>query len=111
MKTASAKAKGRNLQQWTCGQILKRFPTLKPDDCRSTSMGAGGEDVQLSTAARKVFPYSVECKSRKAYAFYKDYDQAVANCPKGAEPIVVAKANYRRPVVIVDAEYFFKELT
>lgn len=70
-------------------------------------MGAGGEDVQLSTAARQQWPISVECKSKAAYAFYKDYEQAKANAPAGTEPILVCKANHKKPVVIVDAEYFF----
>ena len=111
MKTASAKAKGRRLQQWVRDLILHNHRSLEPDDVKSTSMGAGGEDVQLSPAARKLLPISIECKSRASYAFYKDYDQAVVNCPKGNEPILVAKANHRSPVVIVDAEYFFKQFS
>lgn len=108
MKPQSAKAKGRRLQQWVRDCILKYSPSLEPDDVKSTSMGASGEDVQLSPAARKQYPVSIECKSRASYAFYKDYDQAVVNCPKGSEPILVAKANHRNPVVIVDADWFFK---
>ena len=111
MKTASAKAKGRRLQQWVRDLILHNHRSLEPDDVKSTSMGAGGEDVQLSPAARRLLPVSIECKSRASYAFYKDYDQAVVNCPKGSEPILVAKANHRSPVVIVDAEYFFKQFS
>lgn len=107
MKPSSAKNKGRKHQQWVRDLILKLHPSLEPDDCRSTSMGAGGEDVQLSPAARKLVPFSIECKSRASYAFYKDYDQAVVNAPKNTEPLLVAKANHRNPVVIVDAEYFF----
>lgn len=108
MTPASAKSKGRRLQQWVRDLILSRYRSLEPDDVRSTSMGAGGEDIQLSPAARKLLPLSFECKNRASYAFYKDYDQAVVNCPKGAEPVLVAKSNHRKPVVIVDAEYFFK---
>ena len=70
-------------------------------------MGAGGEDVQLSPAARKLIPLSFECKNRASYAFYKDLDQAYINAPKGSQPVLVAKANHRNPVVIIDAEYFF----
>ena len=108
MKTVSAKAKGRKLQQDVRDMILKYSPSLTKDDVRSTSMGAGGEDVQLSQAARKQYPVSIECKSRASYAFYKDYDQAVINAPEGTEPILVAKANHRAPVVILDADWFFK---
>lgn len=71
-------------------------------------MGAGGEDIQLSPAARKLFPYSVECKHRGSYAFYKDYDQAVTNAPRGTIPVLFAKANHRDAVVILKAEDFMK---
>jgi len=108
MKPSSAKQKGRLLQQWTRDLILKCSPSLEKDDVKSTSMGAGGEDVQLSPAARKQYPISIECKSRASYAFYKDYDQAVVNAPKESEPVLICKANHRRPVVIVDAEWFFR---
>lgn len=70
-------------------------------------MGAGGEDILLSPAARALLPVSIECKFLANMAFYKWYDQAAINAPKNVEPIVVAKANHRAPVVIVDAEYFF----
>ena len=106
MKTSSAKAKGRKLQQWVRDYILLIYD-LEPDDVKSTSMGAGGEDLQLSPAARRVVPLSIECKSYAKMVFYQWYDQAVANCKKGHEPVVVAKANNRKPMVIVDAEYFF----
>jgi len=108
MKPQSAKAKGRKLQQVVRDMILKYSPSLEIDDVKSTSMGAGGEDVQLSPAARRQYPVSIECKSRASFAFYKDYDQAVMNCPKDCEPTVVAKANHRNPVVIIDADWFFK---
>ena len=110
MKPSSAKAKGRKLQQDVVRIILSVCPSLEPDDVTSRSMGAGGEDVLLSPAARSLLPLSIECKSRASYAFYKDYDQACINAPKGTEPILVAKANHRKPVVIVDAEYFFNHI-
>ena len=71
-------------------------------------MGCGGEDVQLSPAARKLFPYSVECKSFKRFAIYKVMDQASENCPKGAEPLVIIKGDRQKPLAIVDAEHFFQ---
>jgi len=109
ISVAARKQKGRLLQQWVRDTILKYSPSLEKDDVKSTSMGAGGEDVQLSPAARRQYPVSIECKSRANYAFYKDYDQAVCNAPDGTEPILVAKANHRRPVVVVDADWFFKQ--
>jgi hypothetical protein len=105
---ASRKGKGRALQQKVRDMILKVFKHLHPDDVKSTAMGQGGEDVQLSPAARKVFPYSIECKANKAFSVYKFYEQAQANCPKGSEPIVVIKGNHKKPLVLVNAEHFIK---
>ena len=110
IKTQSAKAKGRRLQQWVRDQILKMVPSLEPDDVKSTSMGAGGEDVQLSPAARKKMPITVECKARKSIAVYGFYDQAKDNAPKGVEPVVILKADRKKPLALVDAEYFLKKV-
>jgi len=108
IKPSSAKAKGRRHQQWVRDQILELFPKLEPDDVRSTSMGAGGEDVQLSPAARKLFPYSVECKALKQIGVYKFIEQAESNCPANAEPLAIIKADRRKPLAVLDAEHFFK---
>lgn len=68
-------------------------------------MGAGGEDILLSGAARNHIPYSIECKSRNSIAIYKWLEQRAT----GTYPaIVFAKANHSRPVVIMYAEDFFK---
>lgn len=67
-------------------------------------MGAGGEDVQLSTAARRMFPYQIECKSKATYSVYKDYAQAQTHGE--CEPCLFIKANHKKPLAIVDAEHF-----
>jgi hypothetical protein len=105
MKTASAKAKGRTFQQWVRDEILSNFPSLNHDDVRSTSMGAAGEDILLSKAARKRFPYSVECKSRRGIAVYSWLDQREAD--GSSRPIVFAKGNHKEPIVILYASDFF----
>jgi hypothetical protein len=84
------------------------FPTLEEGDVKSTAMGQNGEDIQLSPAARKKIPYSIECKSRESIAIYGWLTQARSNCPKGSEPILVVKQNYAKPLVVIDAETFFK---
>lgn len=109
MKPSSAKAKGRILQQWVRDQLLALFPSLEPDDIKSTSMGAGGEDVQLSPAARKLIPHKIECKNLASSAVYKLYEQAVSHQSKG-EPLLVLKANRKKPLAIMDAEYYFNLL-
>ena len=109
MKTQSAKAKGRNLQKWVRDIILEKFSGLEPDDVRSTSMGCGGEDIQLSPAARKKFGYSVECKNTESLNVWKAYEQAQANCGD-YEPLLVMKKNRKKPLIVIDAEAFFKLL-
>lgn len=109
MKTSSAKGKGRRLQQLVRDKILKKFPHLEVEtDVRSAIMGETGEDIKLSKKARKVFPYSVECKSLAKVAAYSFYDQAVANTPRGAKPLVVFKANRRKPMAMVDLDHFMQ---
>lgn len=107
IKTSSAKAKGRKLQQHVMRILLSLSPSLEPDDVKSTGMGQGGEDVQLSPAARKLWKVSLECKARKSIASYSWYSQAEDNCPDGSEPVVVMKADRKKPLVVVDADYFF----
>jgi len=104
MKTSSAKQKGRLLQQLVRDTILKHFPNLGERDVRSTSMGAGGEDVQLSEAGLKSFAYSIECKNLAKVAVYKFYEQATTH--GSAEPLVVIKQNRSKPLAIVDLEHF-----
>lgn len=104
----SAKNKGRTFQQWVRDKILSRFPTLEPDDVKSCAMGSGGEDVQLSPAARKLFPYNVECKARKSIAVYEWLDQASTHGKH--QPILFIKADRRKPLVVMDAEYFFNTI-
>lgn len=110
ISTSSAKAKGRRHQQWVRDKILALFPSLSSDDVRSTAMGQNGEDIQLASAARKLFPYSVECKSLKKIAVYTIMDQAKTNCPKGSQPLAIIKADRQKPLAVMDADHFFNLL-
>ena len=111
MKPQSAKAKGRKFQQWVRDLILNTFDDyLEPDDCTSRSMGASGEDILLSPRARQYLPFSIECKFRKKVAIYDYYEQAVANSEE-YEPLLFIKANNKKPLAVVDAEYFVNNIT
>ena len=107
MKTQSAKAKGRRLQQKVAADIVGAFDALTEDDVRSTSMGAGGEDVLLSPAAQRLFPYSVEAKNQERVNVWGALAQARANC-QNREPIVVLKKNQEAPYVLVRWEHFLE---
>ncbi len=111
MKTSSAKAKGRKLQQTVRDKILEKYPSLDVDsDVRSAIMGETGEDIKLSKKARKLFPFSVECKSLAKIAVYSFYEQAQANTGRGIKPLVVFKANRKKPMVMLDLDHFMELL-
>lgn len=110
ISTAARKSKGRQLQQKVRDAILASFPKLETDDVKSTAMGQGGEDVQLSPAARKLFPYSIECKRHKAFAVYGPYEQAAANAG-GYEPLLVIQGDRKKPLVVLDLEHFMQLTT
>jgi hypothetical protein len=102
---AARKAKGRRLQAWIVSEILKRYPTLTADDVRSTGMGQTGADVQLSTAAKALFPYSIEAKNQEIFTtVYRMYEQAASHGTD--EPLLVIKMNNKPPLAIVSATHF-----
>lgn len=104
MKTQSAKAKGRRLQQWVRDQLIESLD-VHPEDVESRSMGASGEDLIMARAAREKFPFSIECKNVEKLNVWDAYDQAKVNSGD-YEPIVVMKRNGKKPLVVIDAEYF-----
>ena len=106
MKTHSAKAKGRRLQQWVRDQLIEKLE-VHPEDIESRSMGAGGEDLIMARAARAKFPYSIECKNVEKLNVWDAYSQAIENSGD-FDPLVVMKKNGKQPLVGVDAEYFVK---
>ena len=75
MKTSSAKAKGRRFQQWVRDQLIEHL-NVHPEDIESRSMGAGGEDLIMSRAARSAFPYSIECKNQEKVNIWSAFEQA-----------------------------------
>ena len=111
MKTSSAKAKGRRLQQWFRDLLIEKLD-VHPEDIESRSMGAGGEDLIMARAAREKFPLSIECKNQEKVNVWESYKQAEENS-KDYEPVVVIKRNNSKPLIVIDAEYFvsmFKNL-
>jgi hypothetical protein len=104
VKTQSAKAKGRRLQQWFRNLLIEKLE-IHPEDIESRSMGASGEDLIMARAAREKFDYSIECKNVEKLNVWEAYEQAKSNCGD-YEPIVVMKKNGKTPLVVIDAEYF-----
>ena len=106
MKTQSRKAKGRRLQQKFMQLLIEKLD-IDPEDIESRSMGAGGEDLIMSKAARDKFPYSIECKNQERLNIWQAWEQANNN--KGIyEPMLVIKKNGTSPLVVLNAENFLE---
>jgi len=105
---SSRKAKGRKLQQKIRDSILEHFPHLHPDDVVSTQMGGAGADIQLSPHARKVFPYSVECKCQEKMNIWSSLEQAEKNTKPETYPILFFKRNRSKTYVTLTADHFFE---
>ena len=93
MRPSSCKAKGRRHQQQVVKDILQAFPHLTPDDVRSTSMGASGEDILMSPHAQECVPLSIECKNCERLNIWSAVQQAESNCPTHRSPCVVFTKN------------------
>ena len=106
IKTQSAKAKGRRLQQWVRDKLIEHR-NVHPEDIESRSMGAGGEDLIMARDARQKFPFSVECKNTEKLNVWDAYEQAIANSGDH-EPIVFIIKNGKKPLVVLDAENFIR---
>lgn len=92
--TASRKAKGRWLQNRIRDDIINRF-CLSGADVRSTSMGAAGCDILLSTSAKTKFPFCIECKRQETLKINKWWQQCAENAQKcNLKPLLVFKQNH-----------------
>lgn len=107
MKTSSAKAKGRRAQQEVRNAILEAFPALEPDDVKCAVMGESGEDVKLSPAARKKFPFSIEVKNVERLNIWQALTQAEANAEKYT-PLLAFRRNRTKMYVALPLAAFLE---
>ncbi len=107
MKQKSRTAKGRYLQNIVKEKIIKLYPALTNKDIRTSNNGENSADIKLLThTARKLFPYSVECKNRNEFkGLYKYFRQAESH--SDLEPILIVKMNRAKPLAIIDLDHFF----
>ena len=104
MKSRSAKNKGKRLQNKIRDLILEKFNSkLELDDVRSITMGDSGEDILLSPAARRLFPFSVECKNQESLSIWSALEQAENNAGKHI-PLVIFKRNRSKTYAVLEFE-------
>jgi len=108
MKTASCKAKGRNLQKHIAQKIREVFG-LPEEDVVSRPMGSPGADIMLSAIALSMLPCSIESKNTKSFPSLGALEQAKYNAKPGQTPVVVWKPpgkGYEKSLVYLNLEDF-----
>ena len=107
MKIKSAKAKGRNLQNLVRDKLRSIFvgKVLEEDDIKSQTMGMSGEDIVLTPTAKKVIPYSFECKNTERLNLWKSLEQCESNC-EDRNPVLVIKRNRSEVYAIIKFDKF-----
>lgn len=109
MRPSSAKAKGRRHQQAIRDAILAAFPELEPDDVKVAIMGESGEDIKLSPAARRRFPFSIEAKNTEKLAIWSALEQGEKNA--GAfTPLLIFRRNRSKTYVALEFTAFLELL-
>lgn len=111
IKVSSAKAKGRRLQQWVRDYLHSNLKGIEKDDVTSTPGGVNGPDIGLSPLARKLFPWTVECKSRSSFSVYEALEQAERNLIKNTKPVAILKGDRKQPLALLYAEDLLEILT
>lgn len=106
MKTSSAKAKGRRLQQQVAKCLLDtigQYYGLEADDIKSTGMGQSGVDVLLSPAAQKLLlKLKTECKNVEKLNVVGVFQKHYEAYKQQGLPILVHSRNRTEPMVTMD---------
>jgi len=94
MKTRSAKAKGRKLQDFVRDIFRDIFrDKLEEDDITSRQMGGAGTDIVFTPSARKLIPFDIEAKNQERFNLNEAMNQAIENSKEGRIPVVVYSRN------------------
>jgi len=109
---ASRKSKGKRLQQWLAQKIsdLLGIPWGKDELIASREMAQAGTDIRLIGEAKRRFNYACECKNTESINMWAAIKQAKSNQWEGSDWLLFVKKNHEDPVVVLDADVFFKLL-
>lgn len=116
MRISSSKAKGRRLQNYVRDRLKevfikswKKLPKLEDDDIKSQTMGMTGEDIVMSPAAKRIIPYSFECKNVEKLNIWNALEQAESNC-EGRTPVLVFKRNRSKTYVAIEFDSWLETI-
>lgn len=110
MRTSSAKAKARRLQNLLTEELRKIFPNLPESDIRPALMGESGIDIKLSAEARKRIPFAFECKNVEKLNIWSAIKQGEVNAgAEGLTPAICFSRNRMpEPYVAVPLSIFMR---
>jgi len=108
----SSKAKGRRLQNLIRDKLRAAFSSLlEEDDIKSQTMGMTGEDIVLSPAARKLIPYSIECKNVERLNVWQCLKQTEDNTHEECSPALVIKRNQTNPYIMIPIDIWISTIS
>jgi len=109
IKTSSAKAKGRNLQNDVAKKIgeLLNLPIGKDEMICGREMGQSGTDVRLTGIAKEKFKWSVEAKAGNSFSFKSAVEQARKNILPNTNWLLVTRRDRDKAIVSIDCDVFF----
>lgn len=107
MPGRKSKAKGRRLQNLVRDKLREAVSNLENDDIKSQTMGMTGEDIVLSPAAKKLIPYSFECKNVEKLNIWSALEQTSKNC-EDRIPALVFTRNYTPTYVALPFEHLIE---
>ncbi len=94
----SQRAKGCSFEREIANLLTERLgQSVKRNLSQSRGGATEGSDITVG-------PFSIECKRRSKIAIYDWLQQAQRDAKPGNTPIVVARADGRRAVAILDLE-------
>lgn len=107
MKTSSAKAKGRRLQDFVVKELRDWFG-WNEFQIQPAIMGESGVDIKLGWEQMQTFPWDIECKNVERINIWSCLKQAEDNARKGRKPLLVFTKN-RTPTYVAMRWEDFKE--
>ena len=114
MKTSSAKAKGRRLQDKVVLKFRELFTgVLETGDIKPAIMGTSGTDVVLSPSAKNLIAFDIECKNVETLVgatLASAIAQAETNTEEGRIPLLIFKKNQEPERVIIRLDHFLNLL-
>jgi hypothetical protein len=110
ISVSSRKAKGRELQKLVANKIseITGIKCGKDEAISSRGGGQSGTDIVLIDKAKKLFPYSVECKRTEKLNLHDAVKQAKANQMKDTDWLVISRRSNEDAIVSMDIDAFFR---